>query len=250
MKSVIVEDEKPAARRLQQLLKGRDANFEILAVLDSIEAAVAWFSQNQHVDVVFVDIQLADGKSFEIFKHVTIKAPIIFTTAYDEYALQAFSVNSIDYLLKPIDEEKLNRSLQKLDDLKGKPQLGQLEKLISSFSNSKKYKNRFLIKQPEKLLTVETSQVAYFMAMQKMVVLVTHENRTFPVDQTLEELEEMLDTAKFYRLNRQIIASLLAIGQISTIYSGKLKISLNPPLKEDVFVSREKASDFKNWLDS
>lgn len=249
MKSVIVEDEKPAAKRLQKLLEAHQENIEVLAVLDSIETAVAFFSKNPKSDVVFLDIHLADGHSFEIFNHVQIHAPIIFTTAYDEYALQAFSVNSIDYLLKPIDDEKLDRSLSKLKQLKGNNNLDKLEQLISAFGTNKKYKNRFLVKQPENLLTVDISQIAYFMAMQKMVVMVTYENRTFPVDQTLEELETLLDPTQFFRLNRQFIVSLKAIHHISTIYSGKLKITLKPPVKEEVFVSREKASEFKAWLD-
>lgn len=249
MKSVIVEDEKPAAKRLKKLLESNQEDFEVLAVLDSIESSVAYFSKNPKADVVFLDIHLADGHSFEIFNHVQINSPIIFTTAYDEYALQAFSVNSIDYLLKPIDEMKLNRSLNKLKQLHGKPDLDKLEQLISTFGQNKKFKNRFLVKQPENLLTVETSQIAYFMAMQKMVVMVTHENRTFPVDQTLEELDTLLDPEQFFRLNRQFIASMKAISHISTIYPGKLKITLKPPVKEEVFVSREKASEFKSWLD-
>lgn len=249
MRSVIVEDEKPAAKRLIRLLEEHKENFEILAVLDSIESAVAYFHKNPGADVVFLDIHLADGHSFEIFNHVQINAPIIFTTAYDEYALQAFGVNSIDYLLKPIDEDKLNRSLAKLKNLQGNSNLVKLDQLIDAFRTDKKYKSRFLIRQPENLLTVETYQVAYFMAIQKMVLLVTHENRTFPVDQTLEELDGLLDPGLFFRLNRQFIASLKAIDHISTIYSGKLKIRLKPPVKEDVFVSREKATEFKNWLD-
>ena len=249
MKSIIIEDELPAARRLKRLLEENETSIEVLDVLDSIQSTVKWFKNNEAPDLVFMDIHLADGYSFEIFNQINLDVPIIFTTAYDEYALKAFEVNSIDYLLKPIDEKKLERSISKLNKWnQSKEGLKDLEKLFKKFKEDKSYKSRFLIKQPEKLLTIDENQVAYFMATQKIVLLVTHENRSFPVDQTLEELEQVLNPYKFFRINRKFLANLHAIKNIYNYFHGKLKIELSPPVKQDNFVSREKAPVFKKWL--
>ena len=246
MKCIIIEDEAPAAKRLKRLLADSPVDFEILATLDSIESSVAWLDKNISPDLIFMDIHLADGYSFEVFNQVEIASPVIFTTAYDEYALKAFEVNSIDYLLKPVDEKKLERSIEKLKRLKGEPgSQARIEELIKNFQAKKVYKSRFLIKLPERLITVEDSQTAYFMASGKLVLLTTRDNRHFPVDQSLDEL----DPARFFRINRHFIAGFDSIKGIYPFFNGKLKVELEPRQKDNVFVSREKAGAFKRWLD-
>ena len=250
MKCIIIEDEAPAAKRLKRLLADSSVDFEILATLDSIESSVAWLDKNISPDLIFMDIHLADGYSFEVFNQVEIASPVIFTTAYDEYALKAFEVNSIDYLLKPVDEKKLERSIEKLKRLKGEPgNQVNIEELIKSFNVKKAYKSRFLIKLPERLITVEESQTAYFMASGKLVLLTTRDNRHFPVDQSLDELESALDPTRFFRINRQFIAGFDSIKGIYPFFNGKLKVELEPRQKDNVFVSRVKAGAFKRWLD-
>jgi two-component system, LytTR family, response regulator LytT len=250
MKCIIVEDEIPAAKRLVRLLKGMNQSFEIVGILDTIEATVSWLKTSPHPDLIFMDIHLADGYAFEIFNQVEVESPVIFTTAYDEHALKAFEVNSIDYLLKPIDEGKLERSVQKLSKLKNDVSgIGQIDQLLRLFRSRENHKSRFLIKLPERLLTVDISQTAYFMASGKMVLLVTHESRHFPIDFTLDELENSVDQEKFFRINRQFISSFSAIKGIYPFFNGKLKIDLSPATKEPVFVSREKAGAFKEWLE-
>jgi DNA-binding LytR/AlgR family response regulator len=250
MKCIIVEDEIPAANRLVRLLKGMKQPFEIMGILDSIESTVIWLRENPHPELIFMDIHLADGYAFEIFNQVKVESPVIFTTAYDGHALKAFEVNSIDYLLKPIDEGKLERSIQKLSKLQGgTPQINQLDQLLRLYRSKENYKSRFLIKLPERLLTVDISQAAYFMASGKLVLLVTYESRHFPIDFTLDELENLVDPEKFFRINRQFISSFAAIKGIYPFFNGKLKIDLSPAVKEPVFISREKVGAFKKWLE-
>ncbi|MGK7394980.1 MAG: LytR/AlgR family response regulator transcription factor [Candidatus Cyclobacteriaceae bacterium M3_2C_046] len=252
MRSIIIEDELPAARRLQKILEQSKYAIEVLTVLDSVESSVHWLKNNPAPDLMFVDIHLADGYSFEIFRQVQMDAPIIFTTAYDEYALKAFELNSIDYLLKPIDEEKLEKSLEKYNTLTSRFQmleLSSLEQLLIGMQQKKHYKNRFLIRQNEQLITVDEKQIAYFVATNKLVLMVTPENRLFPIDFTLDELEQQMDPIKFFRLNRQYLARFDAIAAIHQFFNGKLKIDLHPKQKDEVLVSREKAPIFKRWLE-
>ncbi|MDX5347511.1 MAG: LytTR family DNA-binding domain-containing protein [Hymenobacteraceae bacterium] len=254
MQVLIIEDEAPAARRLQQLLRDQDSGLEIADTIDSVESAVKWLNRHQQPDLIFMDIQLADGLSFEIFDQVAIRTPVIFTTAYDEYAIRAFSVNSIDYLLKPIEPDHLKRSLQKYRLLKeqfgstsgAQPELEQL--LRSLHLNKKSYKNRFLVRQGERLLSVPAEEVAYFMAEDKIVLLCCQNNLRYPVDFSLDELESLLDPQQFFRINRQFIVSLSAIEQIHTYFNGKLKLDLQPEVEKEVLISREKAAIFKQWL--
>lgn len=250
MKIVIIEDETPAAKRIEKLIKEVDKDAEIIAKLDSIVASVHWFSTNTHPDLVLMDIELADGQSFEIFNRVKITCPVIFTTAYDEFALKAFSVNSIDYLLKPVEISALQQSLEKWENFRKTNKNYDYETVFNTLSANKKYRNRFLVKLGERLLSIDNEQIAYFMTEDKYSFIITLENKKYILDQSLDEIEKQLDTALFFRLNRQFITPHKSIDAIHNHLNGKLKILLNPSQKEEIFVSREKANDFKNWLDN
>ncbi len=257
MKILIVEDEAPATRRLTQLLKEIDGSIEILDCIDSIENTVKWLKHHQSPDIILMDIQLADGLSFEIFEKIQINIPVIFTTAYDEYTLKAFKVNSIDYLLKPIKKEELSHSLQKLNDLQkhfsqdNRNQLqSEVENLLKSLkTNQKEYKTRFLVKLGERLVALNVDEVAYFQAEEKIVLLITKEGKKYAVDYSLDELENLVSPDSFFRLNRQYIAHFQSIKTIHTYFNGKLKLELIPDIKQEVLISREKSSIFKEWLD-
>lgn len=255
MKVLIIEDELPAARRLRNLIEEIDASIEIIEVIDSIESAVKWLNSHQTPEMIFMDIQLADGLSFEIFDKVTIQSPVVFTTAFDEYALKAFKVNSIDYLLKPIDKDELAKSIEKFKNLKqqfsenAQPNL-HFENLLTSLKlNQKFYKNRFLVKLGDRLIPVQTEEIAYFQADEKIVLLITRENKKYAIDYTLDALESQLNPKEFYRINRKFISHFQAIKSINNYFNGKLKIHLLPEIKEEITVSREKSSHFKEWLE-
>lgn len=255
MNIVIVEDEAPAARRLQKLLKENDPSIKIIASLDSIESTITWLSDNPPPDLFFMDIQLADGLCFEIFRRKEVTSPVIFTTAYDEYALRAFKVNSIDYLLKPIDSTDLKRSLEKYKQLKNNfsPKAegeNKLEKLLHDLIPSEdKYKTRFLVKSGQRYIPVDTDAIAYFYTEDKVVLLKTFQKNVYVVDSTLDHLEQQLNPKEFFRVNRQFILHVNAINHINTFFNGKLKIQAKPDNEHEIIISREKASDFKNWLD-
>lgn len=251
MKIVIIEDEAPAARRITQLIKECRPDAEILGPLDSVEAAIEWCSTHAAPDLAFMDIQLADGLSFEIFEATTIKCPVIFTTAYDEYAIKAFKVNSIDYLLKPINKVELAAAFDKFDQLKANATPAvDISELVKNFSRQNDYRTRFLVKQGQRLIPIDSKNVAYFFAEDKLVFLVTNDNHKYIVDYTLEQLEGQLNPQNFFRANRKVITTLGAVKDIHLSFNGKLKLYLKPDFtgKEEIFVSRERASDFKDWL--
>jgi DNA-binding LytR/AlgR family response regulator len=250
MKVLIIEDEAPAARRLTALVKEIRPQAEILGQIDSVETAIEWCNNNPLPDLAFMDIQLADGLSFDIFEAVPVKCPVIFTTAYDEYAIKAFKVNSIDYLLKPIDKDELAKALDKFDELIQQPNAGpiNISELVKSFG-ADKFKSRFLVKQGQRLIPVGTDEIAYFFAEDKVVFMVTHAGNKYVVDYTIEQLENQLSPEKFFRANRKIITSLPAVKDIHISFNGKLKIYLKPDFgNEEIFVSRERSPDFKTWL--
>lgn len=255
MKVIIIEDEAPASRRLQKLIKEIDPSSEILAVLDSIESSVQWLQLNQAPEIIFMDIQLADGISFDIFDQIQIKTPIIFTTAYDDYSLKAFKVNSIDYLLKPVNKNELAQSIQKFQQLKNQFSVvnyqQQVSKLLSSLQSEQvKFKNRFLVKLGDRLESVSESEIGYFQAKDKMVLLITSQEKKYPVDYALDDLERLLHPDFFFRINRQFIVRIDAIQSIHNYFHGKLKIMLKPSIKDvDIVISREKSTQFKQWLD-
>tara|TARA_R110002167_G_scaffold84156_6_gene228738 strand:- start:1229 stop:1984 length:756 start_codon:yes stop_codon:yes gene_type:complete len=251
MKVLIVEDEIAASENLAYLLKNLDTTIEVVAVLDTVKAVVIFFGQTREIDLVFLDIHLADGLSFEIFDQVKIDAPIVFTTAYDQYALKAFKVNSIDYLLKPIDGEELAGSLEKFKvQAKGlmNDQVTALLKLIKDRDIT--YKTTFLVHHKDQMLPVRTDQMAYFYIDTGIVKVKTQDNQTYLMDKKLEDLENLLDPAIFCRVNRQFIICKNAISNLKYYFGGKLIVNVQPPFEERIVISKAKSSDFKIWMDS
>ena len=248
--AIIVEDESFAAQNLHNMIKSIDTKIDIIGVLQSVEDSIEWFSQNQHPDVVFMDIHLADGDSFEIFEQVEIKSQIIFTTAYDEYALRAFEVNSIDYLLKPIDTEDLERALQKLTRQTPAATISQdlILKIMDSFQEEYKYKNTFLVSYRDKLVPVSVDNMAYVYTEDKQVWIVCFDGQRYSIGSTLNNLMDELDPKKFYRANRQYIVAHKAIKDMSIWFQGKLAINLTVPTEERIIVSRAKSDEFKDWF--
>ncbi|WP_433764441.1 LytR/AlgR family response regulator transcription factor [Flavobacterium ginsenosidimutans] len=254
MITLIIEDEKPAARLLQRKLEKLDVKVETM--LHSVEEAVQWFENNSHPDLIFLDIQLSDGLSFEIFEKIDIKSAIIFTTAYDEYALKAFKLNSIDYLLKPIDEDDLETAVSKFKSRLPKAasestnmQL-DFEQIRQMLSNpfEKTYKKRFTVKIGQHLKVITTEEIECFFSENKGTYIHTYDNRDYLIDSTLEILEQEIDKKDFFRVSRKFIVPLKAIKEIQVYTNSRLKVIL-PTYKEDeVIVSREKVQDFKTWL--
>lgn len=253
MKVLIIEDEAPAFRRLQKVLEETDPEIEILEVIDSVEEAIKWIRNHEAPHLIFMDIQLSDGISFEIFEQVKVTAPVIFTTAFDEYMLKAFKVNSIDYLLKPIRQEELAQSLVKYQEMRksfsGQDQVNISELVKEIRLDDKKFKSRFLAKQGDKLISIETESIAYFQSRHGVVHLVTLENKRFILDHTLDDISQEIDPERFYRANRQFIVRFKAIAMVHRYHKGKLLVEMAPKTDDEVIVSAEKASAFKAWLD-
>jgi DNA-binding LytR/AlgR family response regulator len=253
MRVVIIEDEPLAAERLCFLLREYDPAVETIARLGSVEEAVQYFRTRPHPDVLLVDIELGDGVSFSIFSQVRIDCPVIFTTAYDQYALEAFRLFSIDYLLKPVTGEALARAMQKLRSISGfsgfTPALTAAIRSLHQADRS--YRTRFLVRTGSRMCFVEASQVAYFLSEGKSVFLVSRDGARYPVDTTLEKLQEDLDPRDFFRLNRGVICSIHAIREIRTYFNSRLKISLHAGGHSDeAIVSRERVTAFKAWADA
>ena len=250
MKIIIIEDEKPAARLLQRKLQKLDV--EVGVMLHSVEESIDWFTKNEHPDLIFLDIQLSDGLSFEIFEKIDIKSAVIFTTAYDEYALRAFKLNSIDYLLKPIDEDDLEVAISKFKARLPKQEMVQLDfdqiKKMLSNPFDKNYKKRFTVKIGQHLKVIAIEEIECFFSENKGTYLHTFDNRNFLIETTLELLEQDLDPSEFFRVSRKFIIPLKAIKEILVHSNSRLKVIL-PSYKEDeVIVSREKVADFKTWI--
>lgn len=250
MKILILEDEPLAARRIESLVKSLEPAAEILAKLESVRSAVKWLNEHPQPDLILMDIQLADGLSFEIFQQADVSAPIIFTTAYDEYAIRAFKVNSVDYLLKPVEKDELEAALDKWKTQKGSASQDQIGKVLDTLLSQKTdWKTRFLLKAGARFDIVETNDVAYLYAEDKVVFLVTKDQKKYYVDETLDELEQKLNPKSFFRINRKYLTQLPAIERIEPHFNGRLKIKLRHRDDDDVYVSREKAEVFKKWLD-
>lgn len=254
IKVLIVEDEHLAVKRLQKILSEVDEEIEVVGLTDSIESSVRWLTSQPAPDLILMDIELADGQSFEIFNKVPVTVPVIFITSYDEYAIRAFKVNSIDYLLKPLKRDELKASLRKFRTVhistpKDNGYREQIEKLIRELNVGKKeYRERFLVKAGQNYFSIETSAIAYFYSEERLTHLVTWQNADYLLDYTLEELEVVLSPATFFRANRKFIINIKAVKGIHTYFSNKLKITLQPAAKDELVISREKAMDFKTWL--
>lgn len=252
MRVLIIEDEDLAVKKLRKAILALDPDIEIRGVTDSIQSSVNWLRQHPAPDLIFMDIELADGQSFEIFNRIEVTSPIIFVTSYDEFALQAFKVNSVDYLLKPVQREELEASLQKFR----KSQLLTasslpVESLIRELQSKlqpKSYRTRFLVKHAQKLVSIEVKDIAYFFSEERLVFFKTTDNRRMLVDYLLDDLQEMMDPKHFFRINRSMLISSKSIAKIDDYFGSRLILQLKPALEKEVLVSREKVSGFKVWL--
>jgi len=253
MKVLIIEDEQLAYERMVELLKKVDDSISICGNLDSVKASIIWFRENEMPDLIFMDIQLADGLSFEIFDHVNVDCPIIFTTAYQEYAIKAFKVNSVDYLLKPIDYEELTSAFEKFlkqSQLKQNTNSIPLEVLMDvKRMLNRQYKNRFVVKVGEHIKSIEVNDILFFYSLDKGTYLNTSGNRNLNIDFSLDTVHELLDPVKFFRVNRKYIISHSAIDDIVMYSNSRLKLKLKHSVDENILVSREKVQAFKSWLD-
>lgn len=250
MTVLIIEDEDLAAWGLISKLRRYDPAIEIVATLDTVKAAVQWFRENPAPGLAFFDIQLADGLSFEIFEQVKVPCPIIFTTAYDAYALRAFKVNSVDYLLKPVDQDDLAQAFSKLRQLREPAAIdaGTIQQMMQMLK-PRQYKTRFMVKVGDHLTAIAAEDIDFFFGENKIVWLRHQNGRKYPVDYTLEQLDDMLDPAHFFRLNRQYIVAIGAIKDVVSYSNSRLKVALKDPLGNgDVLISREKVEAFKAWL--
>lgn len=252
MNVLVVEDEPEAASRLAKLLKELRPDINIAGSPDSVKSAVKWISENPSPDLFFMDIQLADGLSFEIFEKVEITAPVIFTTAYNEYALKAFKVNSIDYILKPLDKEEVRAAFKKYENLTGRPQVR--DKMMESIGTAmqmltKRYKERFVIKVGEHLRSVEVNEVMYFYSLEKTTFAQASDGRKHILDFTLDQLEGILSPSRFFRINRKYIVAVDSIRDMISHTNSRLKLLLKSSDDDDIIVARERVQEFRDWLD-
>jgi len=253
MRVLIVEDETLAAQRLQHLLKECDPSIEIVGVCESVEETVEVLQRQPSADLLLMDIQLSDGHSFEIFKKIQIRKPVIFTTAYDQFALEAFKHFSIDYILKPITAVSLRIALEKYKLLKSfmSPDYSGLLSTLASMQPANEYKNRFLAKVGQRLFFVDINDIAFFQAENKIVYLVDKEGNRFVIDYTLEKLEALLDPKLFFRLNRKFIVKVTAIDHIKPFYNNRLKLSVKGASScDEMIISRERVAEFKAWAEA
>ena len=251
MNVIIIEDEKPAARRLNRMLSA--LSIEVKTMLHSVEESINWFQNNKHPDLIFLDIQLSDGLSFEIFEEIQVKSAIIFTTAYDEYALKAFKLNSIDYLLKPLDEDELKSAVDKFKDNQTKQSdvkvnIDDIRKLLIN-PVDRKFKKRFTIKVGQHIKIIHVDEIECFYSENKATYIHTNSNRNYLIDDSLEHWQEQLNPENFFRVNRTFIVHINAIKDMVSYTNSRLQIKLNSYSEQDVIVARERVKDFKAWLE-
>ena len=250
MRVIIIEDETPAANRLAKMLQSIGDEIEVVKKLDSVESSVRYFKSAVDIDLIFMDIQLGDGLSFDIFQQTEIKSPVIFTTAFDQYTLKAFKVNSIDYLLKPIDENELRLAVEKFQELYHKKPNDYGDKLMKMLAevNSTKYKERLLVKRGQQLSFIKTEATAFCYADGKLCYAVDFNNNKHLLEINLSQLEEQLQPNKFYRINRHLLVNIEAIKKVHTWLGGRLKLEISPATNAETVVSRERVNGFKEWL--
>jgi DNA-binding LytR/AlgR family response regulator len=250
IKTLIIEDEQPASLRLEKLLKKIEPEVEVIAVIDTIESALRWFENNPNPELIMLDIQLGDGVSFDIFNKVKVESYVIFTTAYDEYAIRAFELNSIDYLLKPVSEIRLRQSIEKYMKLSSAGQILNIQKLIETIENqNNKFKKRFVVTISGKIKVVETDEVAFFYSKEKNTFLCSREGRHYPIEFSLDQLENILNPEIFFRVNRQYIVQYKNITGIDILSKSRIRIKTNPQAEDEILISSTKTSDFRQWLE-
>jgi DNA-binding LytR/AlgR family response regulator len=251
MKVLVIEDEPLAAEKIIGYINELIPEAVAEGPITNIDEGILWFETNDEPDVIISDIMLADGLCFDIYNTIEVKCPVIFTTAYDEYAIRAFEVNSIDYLLKPISKGKLEASLKKIAAIPAKSKedidFNKLAQLLQQ--TNKIYKSRFLVKIGQKIKAVPTNKIAYFFTHDKLSFIVSHQGEKFPVDHSLEEIDAMLDPKYFFRINRKYVVHIEAVREIHPYFKGRLKLKLKPDVDEDIVISSEKTPSFKAWLD-
>ena len=250
MDYIIIEDEDPAALRLEKLIQEVVPEAHKTEHLVSVHSAVKFLKNNPHPDIIFMDIQLADGISFEIFKSVTPDCPVIFTTAYDQYAVQAFKVNSIDYLLKPIKKEELKEAIARFNLRESRPVTESVDfgKLVALIKGKSDFQKRLLIRFGDTIKAIEISEVAYFYTENKINYLYTFDKKSYPIDQNLDQIESIVDPLVFFRINRQFIVNIKAIRKMVSYSKSRVKLELEPPTSIETIVSTERSPNFKNWL--
>lgn len=247
---LIIEDEQPAAKRLEKMLAEIAPDFELMNRCDSIELSVAYIQSGAKPDLIFLDIQLGDGLSFDIFKQVEINCPIIFTTAYDEFAIRAFELNSIDYILKPVSREKLGKSIEKFRKISQQNSLSDWSALASLLEKGKReYKQRFLVYVGEHLHSVPSADIAYFYSVEKSTFLVTQAGKSYPVDFSLDKLENLMSPDDFFRINRNYLIGFSSITKINILSKSRIKLVLDPVPTDEILVSTARTHDFRTWLD-
>ncbi len=250
MNILIIEDEEPAVQRLKKILLEIEPESKILDVLVSVRSAIEWFKTHAAPDIILLDINLADGSSFEIFSVINVESPIIFITAFDEFAIQAFKLNSVEYLLKPVKKEELVAAINKYKKLhSSNSSMPDLKMLIDTIQKKQEpFKKRFLIRYGEHIKAIDTEQVAYFYTEEKINFLKTKDDHTYPVEYNLDKLETMLDPDRFFRINRQFIISIDSIVEMFSFSKSRVKVNLKPAIKMDTVVSTERSPHFKEWL--
>ena len=252
MRVVIIEDEISACENFIYLLSQIKTSIEVVQILDGVKSSVEYFQNKNEIDLIFMDVHLGDGIAFEIFEEVEIATPIIFTTAYDQYAIKAFKVNSIDYLLKPINQQELENAIVKFEqnNTQIETNLTQIHQILTEIQQAKKYKKTFLVHKKESLIPIETNVFAYFYIDLGLVKGITHNNESFILDKKMEDLEMELDPTLFYRVNRQYITQRKAVQKVNYSFNGKLTVIISPKPNESVVISKAKSKHFKEWLGS
>jgi two-component system, LytTR family, response regulator LytT len=249
MTVLILEDEKLAAEKLEKTLLEIEPGARIVGKLQSVAAGVEWLNNNRHPDLILSDVRLLDGLCFEIFQQVKIDKPVIFTTAYDQYAIQAFEVNSIDYILKPVQVEKLKSSIDKLRSRLPKASVDYQEVLKLLKSSQPEYKSRFMVRLGQKIIALPSDKIAYFFSENKLTYIVSKDGKKYPLDQPLDELIDLLDPRIFFRINRQYIVTFEAIAEMHPYFKGRIKLMLTPKTEDEVVISSERTPEFKKWID-
>ncbi len=251
MNVIIIEDEPLNAEHLTTLLKKIDSTIEVVGLADSVKKTIKLLSEQPNVDLLFVDIHLADGISFDIFSKMSVSTPVIFTTAYNEYAIKAFKVNSIDYLLKPIGIDDLRSAITKFENLNQATfQKINAEKIDTTFNIiNKQFKNRFMVKMGDTISSIKTEDISYFIAEDGIVLLVIKTGKRYPVDYALDQLEQLIDMNLFFRINRKVLLHIECVKKVSSYFNSRYKITCDFLQDDDSIVSRERVSDFKLWLD-